>query len=228
MIVGLFVLASYLPRAKAAEKDLYNFLWLDPDKKVYVLQNKVYKREHTVYLDVGYLKALSSKFQNTNGFKIKGGYYFKEEWAVELFFNKYSNSNNDTYQNAKAVNGIEPFIRRFNSSFGLLGVWTPFYGKINTFNRIYYFDWSFGAGPAFIKAESNLKTAAASGTENRYDKESMTGAMGKTELRFHLSKNVHIGLEYQNTMYKAAGPRTPNTKSWCNNGDALISVGFSF
>ena len=72
MIVGLFVLASYLPRAKAAEKDLYNFLWLDPDKKVYVLQNKVYKREHTVYLDVGYLKALSSKFQNTNGFKIKG------------------------------------------------------------------------------------------------------------------------------------------------------------
>ena len=42
-LVVLFVTKN----THAGEKSLYDFLWLDPDKKVYVLQNKIYKKEHT-------------------------------------------------------------------------------------------------------------------------------------------------------------------------------------
>lgn len=38
----LFTLSA--PALRADEKDLYDFMWLDPDKKVYVLQNKVHKK----------------------------------------------------------------------------------------------------------------------------------------------------------------------------------------
>ena len=41
LIVGILGFPTVLP---ASEKDLYNFLWLDPDKKVYVLQNKIHKK----------------------------------------------------------------------------------------------------------------------------------------------------------------------------------------
>jgi len=228
--IGVLLLILLVGKTYAAEKDLYNFLWLDPDKKVYVLQNKVYKRDKTVYFSAGYLKGLSSKYQKTSGFKLKGGFYFTEEWAFELFYNSYANSNNDTYETLMKINTVEPFVRRLNSSYGALGLWTPFYGKINTFNRIYYFDWSFGLGAAKVNAESNAQTAGNSNVQNAYTKESYTGGIGKTELRFHITRNVHTAIEYQNTFFKAAGPvrAGSSVKSWQSYGDLILSVGFSF
>ena len=66
--INLFLLlflvwALGLPKALAAEKDLYDFLWLDPDKQVYVLQNKVHKKEHTIYANAGMGLGLSSTFK---------------------------------------------------------------------------------------------------------------------------------------------------------------------
>lgn len=219
---------SLIPKVHAGEKSLYDFLWLDPDKKVYVLQNKLYKKEHTFYADVGYLSNFTSKFQSTNGYQLKAGFYVHEEWGIEVFHNNYSNQNNDDYRNVRAVNNTEPFIRRLNSSTGALAIWSPFYGKINAFNQIFYFDWSLGAGMAAIKAESNLKTAAIVALQNSYASESYTGAILKTNVKFHLRENVHVGFEYMNTYYQAAGPRNPNSKNLRINTDLIFSVGFSY
>src|SRR6476660_9546234 len=81
-------------KVHAGEKSLYDFLWLDPDKKVYVLQNKLYKKEHTAYIDLGYISNFTSKFQDTYGFTGRVGYYVHEEWAFEGFYNGYQNRNN--------------------------------------------------------------------------------------------------------------------------------------
>ena len=125
------------------EKDKYNYLWLDPDKSVYVLQNKEFEAKNTFYTDLGYIRGISPKFQDVKGFKLDFGYHLNEEWSLELFYNNYSNSDNQTYKNVQIINGGEPFVRRINSTYGAMAVWSPFYGKINTFNKIYYFDWSF-------------------------------------------------------------------------------------
>ena len=69
---------------RADEKDLYDFLWLDPDKKVYVLQNKVHKKEHTVYANVGIGTGLSSDFQDTSMFHANAGFFFTEEWGIKI------------------------------------------------------------------------------------------------------------------------------------------------
>jgi len=212
----------------AGEKSLYDFLWLDPDKKVYVLQNKNYKKEHTFYLDLGYIANFTSKFQDTQGFQGKAGFYISEEWGLEVFYNDYSNNNNDDYHNVRLINGAEPFVRRLNSSYGANIIWSPFYGKINTFNRIFYFDWSFGAGVAQIDASSNLKNVSNTASQTQYDKERYTGAVLKTNVKFHITENIHIGAEYMNTYYRAPGPSNPNSDKLRTNTDIILSVGFSY
>lgn len=218
----------FTTKTYAGEESLYDFLWLDPDKKVYVLQNKLYKKEHSFYFDLGYISNYTSKFQDTAGFAGKLGYYFHEEWGVELFYNQYTNKNNDDYRNVQ-INQVEPFIRRLNSSYGAALIYSPFYGKINTFNKIFYFDWSFGAGYAQINAESNMKTVrAGSNIKSSYDSETYTGGLLKTKLKFHVTENVHLGLEYMNTYYMAPGPKNPKSDKLRTNTDLIFSVGFSY
>jgi outer membrane beta-barrel protein len=113
-----------------------------------------------------------------------------------------------------------------------MGVWTPFYGKINTFNKIFYFDWSVGAGLVKIDSESNEKTVASTTTADSYKKESYTGAIIKTGLRFHATKNIHVNMDFHRTIYQAPGPAPTlngNGKDkWWGNTDMIFSIGFSF
>jgi outer membrane beta-barrel protein len=217
---------------KAAEKDLYDFLWLDPDKKVFVLQNKVHKKEHTVYANFGYGSGLSSNFQDTTLMNFNGGYYLTETWAIEGLYTSYSNSDNDAFTNLKRINGVVPFIRNTKSNYGVLAKWSPFYGKINTFNKIFYFDWSFGAGIGQINTESNATTVGSSTVKtDTFINESYTTVISKTELTLHFNKNIHLNLGLLFNTYYAPGPTikgvTPNSKLR-NNIDAIVGVGFSY
>lgn len=223
----LFFLCLFSQTLKAGERDLYDFLWLDPDKSVFVLQNKLYPKDGSLYFELGYLSNITSTFQDTSGAKFSFGYHFAEEWAIEVSHINYSNTNNTALDSVAAVSGVMPFIRKPLSSTSLFLIWSPFYGKINTFNRIYYFDWSFGVGTGAYKMESNLETAELE-NEDRYDDESYTPLQLKTSLKFHINKNLHIGLEFINTNYQANTPKNPNTKSWDQNNDIIMSIGASF
>jgi outer membrane beta-barrel protein len=227
-LILIGIMLTLTKELKAGEESLYDVLWLDPDKSVYVLQNKLYKKEHSVYLDVGYISNFTSKFQDTNGFSLKGGYYIHEEWGLEIFYQQYANSNNDDFRNVRLINQAEPFIRRMNASYGAAVIWSPFYGKINTFNQIFYFDWSFGAGYAQVVTDSNLKTVRINNAENKYESNIYNGAVLKTKVKFHLKENIHIGVEYMNTYYMAPGPQNPKSDKLRTNTDLIFSVGFSY
>tara|TARA_R110002049_G_scaffold169650_1_gene336248 strand:+ start:362 stop:1096 length:735 start_codon:yes stop_codon:yes gene_type:complete len=226
-LLGLLIAGSL----RASEEDLYDFLWLDPDKSVYVLQNKVYKKKNSFYGSVGYLQGQSSKFQDTSGVKLEAGYFFHEEFAIDLFWSSYSNSDNDAYKSLATINQSVPFVRRPLSNYAVGVVYAPFYGKINTFNKIFYFDWSFGLGLGKFETESNAKSVSNPGQANTFNKESYTTIVTKTKLRFHATKNFHIDLELLRNNYNAPGADIPNRateKSWRNNTDIIIGVGFSF
>ncbi|MFA6235804.1 MAG: outer membrane beta-barrel domain-containing protein [Bacteriovorax sp.] len=227
----LSTLAAVPAVSVSAEKDLYDFLWLDPDKKVYVLQNKVHKKEHTVYANLGMGLGLSSTFQDTSLYHGNVGYYLTEEWALEGLYTSYSNKDNEAFDNLKRLNGSIPFIRKTKSNYGVIAKWSPFYGKINTFNKIFYFDWSFGLGLGKLETESNAKSVGNPAQANVYTAESYTTVIGKTELTFHATKNVHIGLGLIMNTYKAPGPSINNQAGQDkirNNLDSILSVGFSF
>ena len=228
----LLSLTLSAPALRADEKDLYDFMWLDPDKKVYVLQNKVHKKARTVYFNAGYGLGLSSNFQDTSMLHGSLGYYLTEEWAIEAMYSKYSNENNEAFTNLRRLNGSIPFIRKPESNYGLMAKWSPFYGKINTFNKIFYFDWSFGLGLGKLNAKSNALTVSDQlSTANNYNDEKYTSFIAKTGISLHATKNIHIGADLIMNNYKAPGPtingRAPASKIR-NNMDAVITIGVSF
>lgn len=229
MILSTMTLGA--PSALSAEKDLYDFLWLDPDKKVYVLQNKVHKKEHTVYANLGVGLGLSSTFQDTSLFHGNLGFYLTEEWALEGLYTSYSNQDNEALQNLAKLNGSIPFIRKTKSNYGAIIKWSPFYGKINTFNKIFYFDWSFGLGAGKLNTESNSATVANPAQANIYATESYSSIIGKTELTLHATKNIHFSLGLIMNNYKAPGPSIngqAGVEKMRNNLDSILSVGVSF
>lgn len=227
-LITLLILVLTPVLGQAGEEDLYDFLWLDPDKQVYVLQNKIYPKANSFYADIGYISNISSEFEDVNGVGLKLGYYFKEEWAFELNYNQYSSKTNSAYESVKIVNNTEPFIRRINRSYSLFLVWSPFYGKINTFNKIYYFDWSFGVGTGSLEAESNLNSVRNPSSPNIYETESYTPVLLKTNIKFHINKRVHLGVDFLNTNFQAGSPKFPNRKEWKQNNDLIFSLGVSF
>lgn len=217
--------------ANADEKDLYDFMWLDPDKKVYVLQNKVHKKENSIYANIGYGLGLSSNFQDSSALHFNLGYNLTEDWALELLYTKLSNKDNDDMKNLTRINGTVPFIRKIDSNYAIIAKWSPFYGKINTFNKIFYFDWHLGAGLGKIEAQSNAKTVSDPTSANQYNEESYTSLMLKTGLSFHASKNIHIGIDLLVNNYKAPGPVVNSIESkekMRTNMDAVFTIGFSY
>tara|TARA_Y100000768_G_C23991083_1_gene693140 strand:+ start:991 stop:1641 length:651 start_codon:yes stop_codon:yes gene_type:complete len=215
--------------AQAGEDDLYEFLWLDPDKSVYVLQNKIYPKNKTFYLDLGYVTSMTSTFQDSFGGQLKFGYYFSEEWAIEGNYLQYTNTDNASYDNVKSLNGQVPFVRRPLSSTTINLIWTPFYGKINTFNQIYYFDVSFGVGTGQYTAESNLDTVIEENSKDSYSTETYTPVALKTNMKFHINKNMHVGIEFLSTNYKAkTDPQNTKKEAWKRNNDLIFSFGVSF
>ncbi len=218
------------PKVIAAEKDLYDFLWLDPDKKVYVLQNKVHKKEHTVFANLGIGIGLSSTFQDTSLIHGNFGYFITEEFAIEGLYTNYSNKDNEALANLQKLNGSVPFIRKTKSNLGAIAKWSPFYGKVNTFNKIFYFDWSFGLGAGILKTESNATTVANPTLANSYKSESYATIIGKSELTFHATKNINLNIGFIMNNYKAPGPVINNksTDKMRSNFDAILSFGVSF
>lgn len=218
----------YVDLVHGSEQSIYDFLWLDPDKKVFVLQEKLYPREGKAYVEGGLGKTTNSDFQESKNYVLKVGYNFHEEWGVEVYHAKYNHKPNDAYNNLKTVNTSYPFIRRLNQAVGVMGTWTPFYGKINTFNKIIYFDWTFGAGVARIDTEHNTNTFQSRSATNTYQKSSYNAAVLKTGVKVHLTKKMHLSLEMLNHHYKAPDPINSGKKELNTNTDAILSVGFTF
>lgn len=225
-----FALATLAPLGKTAEQDLYDFAWLDPDKKVYVLQNKIYSKKNSLYLNLGYLLGLSSTYQSVRGGKAALGFYFSEEWAIEIFYHQYHNTNNQAYDALKHAtdDNITTPIRKFHSKAGGFLLFSPFYGKINTFNQIIYFDLSFGIGGGTLKGESNYDTVAIDTTPEKFKNESFPALHFKTDLRIYATTYLHIGLEFHHSLYRGSYVTdTGNPTTTLSANEISLLVGFS-
>lgn len=214
--------------AHGEEKDLYDFLWLDPDKKVYVLQNKIYPKTNSFYADLGYIQTQTGEFQETTGGQIRAGYFWNEEFAVEIAHMQYGSQNNSAYSNIQIVNGQEPFIRRPVRNTSVFVVWSPFYGKINTFNKIFYFDWYFGAGTGEMVMESNMDSVVKADTKSTFETEVFNPIQLKTGFKVHLNRHVHLGVEFLNTNFQAGSAKKPSSNDWKQSNDLIFSLGVSF
>lgn len=232
----LLVLMTFIMSAVAVadEKSLYNFSWLDKDKEIYVLQNRKFRKAGNVYVGATAAYNLSQAFLDAYGGTIRGGYFFSEDWGIEFLYGKNTNKENDTAKGVREQSTV-PFYRQIDSFMGAMVMWSPFYSKINTFNRIFYFDWMFGAGLGSITTKDNRnKFDTLAANQNSLTSESNIGALWNTGLRFYINEHWSVRLDLTGQTFKADKTKrvgsagNPTSKSSILNNQYDLGLGLNY
>jgi outer membrane beta-barrel protein len=234
IFVGMMV-ALFAFSASSAEDSVYDFEWMDKDKEVYVLQNRKFRKSGRINIALLLGNNLSNKFVDQYVGTLKGGFFFHEDWGIELGYAKAFNQNENNTAKGVLEQGAVPFYRRVDDYKTASVIWSPFYGKFNTFNYIHYVDWYFSAGLASV-ATSNNKNMFLVTPNRTLSKETHTGGTWSTGIIFHLSQMFSIRLEFTGVHFQADRYREstddPNktftTKAWTHNYDLNLGLNLQF
>ena len=216
----------------AAEKDIYEFSWLDPDKEVFVLQNRKFRKAGRLHLNVGAGITTSGAFVDSTAIQGRAGYFVTEDYGLEVIYSKNDGKENDTAKGVRnsggGGTGTTPFRRIVQSYTGAMFLWSPFYSKINTFNSIVYMDWIFGLGYASLTEKNNkLRFTEGQSAEGVETQESHSGIMWEAGLKFYLNENFSVRTDLTAIHYSADNIATDGS-SYKSNFDATVSLGYSF
>jgi outer membrane beta-barrel protein len=207
--------------ASGSEQGEYSFKWLDPDKKIYVLQNRKFSKANHLHLSVLGGVGLSNSYRSVEVLDPRLSYYFTESWGVEFFYTKSFNSDNNTYKAlANSQPGTWPVIRDVQAEYGATLQWVPWYAKINVFNKIIYFDWLFGAGAGMIQTAVS-RPQLSSTTQN------FTAFNFETGHIYHLTQMTSIRLDLKGSVYRAMAFGTQGDSVWFSNYNLGLGFGLS-
>jgi len=206
LLYGLLIqstLVGMMATAHAASDDDYNFSWLDPDKKIYVLQNRKFRKAGGAMVFLMGGVALSETYRNTYQFQPRLATWFNEEFGLEAFYTGRFNSENNAYKALIQASGggTTPLIREINSQFGILLNWAPWYAKINVFDTVMYFDWYFSIGAGSMSSEIGPKTKADS--PSLWKSENLFAFYLGTGQIFHVSDLFKVRLDVLGHFYSA-------------------------
>jgi outer membrane beta-barrel protein len=230
-VVAVFSL-NPINSVHAGEKDVYEFSWLDPDKEVFVLQNRKYRKADKVFVNLGAGVTTSGAFVDATSIQGRLGYFFAEDYGFEVLYAKNSGEENDTAKGVRTSGGggtgTTPFRRIVQNYLGGMLLWSPFYSKINTFNSIVYMDWIFGLGYAQLTEKNNkLRFTQGQIAEGVETEETHSGIMWEAGLKFYVSESVSIRTDLTAIHYSADNISTTGS-SYKSNFDATVSLGYSF
>lgn len=190
----------------AAEKNTYDFNWLDKDKEVYVLQHRKFFKENKFFVSLGLGKDIGESFLNVYSGKISLGYFFHENWGFDVTFSQNTGSENKW---AKGVQeqGTVPFYRKLSRVITAKVLWSPFYSKINMFDKIIYTDWIMGLGVASIGDQNNVNYFTGSPnystSANELVNENNIGLTWGMGMRIYLSQHWSTRLDFNGYHYQA-------------------------
>ena len=225
----LSLMAGAWSRAEASEvansDDSYNFSWLDPDKKIYVLQNRKFTKAGRVMISALGGVGGSNPYRNVRVVEPRVAVYFTESLGVEVFFSKLFNSENTSYRALLAAAPTTlPLLREIHSQMGGLIHWVPWYAKINVFNQILYFDWGFQAGAgtldAVILSRSSTSAPFVETSDNQF------ALFAGTQQHFFLSQNWTVRLDVLGAFYNAKYSTTSEEKTWFSNFQFGAGLGY--
>ncbi|MGK0367097.1 MAG: outer membrane beta-barrel protein [Thermoproteota archaeon] len=227
-IVLLLLLLTFSMTALSSEKSVYDFSWLDKDKQIYVLQNRKFKKSGTLSLSAALGQSATKIYVDSYSFQGRASYFFTEDWGLEAVYIKSTGDYNDL-ADAVLGAGAVPFGRIINSYVGGVLTWSPMYSKINMFNQIFYYDWTFSAGLVSVDTSDN-RVRFATSTDTSLTDETSTGLIFGSSMLFYISKNwgARIDLSiirYEADFFVADGV---SEKYWFRNTDIFAGINYMF
>ncbi len=210
--------------ASSESEGEYSFRWLDPDKKIYVLQNRKYRKSRHLLVSALFGRGLNGTYRSSFNIDPRLSYYFTEELGFEVFYSHFLNSETSTYQNLVAASPTTlPNIREVTGMLGVNFKWVPWYSKINVFNEILYFDWFFSIGLG--KVNLRVDTRSSSTASSTYVQQSPLGLFLGMGQMFHVSESFLIRLDLLGAIYKAEAVSKNETSASVSNFNFSIGAG---
>ena len=235
VLTVVYTLVGFSPRALAQsdaevnpneyEED-YDFSWLDPDKKIYVVQNRKYLKGRHLELSLGGGYNLSGPYTDSTVILGRAGYFFNEDFGISFVGAAQSNGQNDTLTELKQTSSVFPNIRDVESFYGASFVWVPFYGKYNLFNTIFYVDWAWEPGVTSVSSRVNL--TFQNEVKDVYQSTSHTGFFWGTGMKFFISRMFAVRLDMLALYYSAPVVRRGVvTAETSTNDNYFLTMGLS-
>lgn len=228
-VATLWILLLAASWADAADdssgKDEYSFHWLDPEKKIYVLQNRRYLKSGRLQLSAQVGLGLSNPYRNSLAAEPRMSFFMSEAWGLEVFYGIVSNSANSRFTafQQSTSNALWSAWREVKSQYGLLLHWAPWYAKINVFNKILYFDWYFTAGAGSLQTQADERRVV--NVENIVT-QTHTAIFIGTGHNYHLNRSWKVRLDLTGAIYHAPVLSTSSEKDWYSNFNFTAGVGY--
>lgn len=225
----LFSFGAFFSLLFAAEDSMYDFSWLDKDKEVYVLQNRKFRKSGKLYLGGTVGRSVSGAYIDSSEANLVAGFFFGEDWGLELSYTKADGTQNKT-SDAVREQAAKPFFRKVDMASSAMLLWSPFYSKINTFNKIFYYDWMFGLGVANVDTIDNRNEFSGGQDASVETKESLTGATWMTAVRFYISSAWSTRIDFRATHINADFTITDSEteKRWSHYYNLNIGLNYTF
>jgi outer membrane beta-barrel protein len=202
----------------------YDFRWLDPDKKVYVLQNRRYQKAGKLLVSALAGVGTSNPYRSTTLVDPRLAFYFSESWGIEFFHAFLGNSPNGNFRALEdASPNVFPAIREISRQYGGLLHWAPWYAKINVFDRILYFDWQFSAGAGNL--QTRLLTQEISQGPLVAKSQSLFGLFLGTGHQYHLSERFIARLDFTASFHQAPAFGNSGSETWFSNYTFGLGLG---
>lgn len=204
---------------QASESSVYNFSWLDPEKEVYVLQNRKFRKKRRVFISGGFGRGLSGHFTSSIHFQGRAGFFFKEDYGISFLYSKNNSKLDEGAADSLSI-GDRPFRRLVQSYRGAMFLWSPFYSKGNFFNQIFYYDFIIGIGYAELSEKNNRYDF---NSQEHTNQEDYKGPLLDLETKFFINRSFNINANITSIYYRDEGIKS-NDKFWHSNWD--LSIGF--
>lgn len=209
------------------EKDEYDFSWLDPEKKIYVVQNRKYSKDQKLEIALSGGIGIGEAYRVRGIFLPRANFYFNDRWGVSVFGGFVSNRENANFAELKKVSSVVPTVRDVKSFISGSVLWLPFYAKMNMFNKIFYLDWHFELGAGVASTEIDLNTSSTGRPILQED--SHTEFHWGTGLHFFFTRNWGARLDYLALYYSAPRAlRGAYTDGNANFENYFLSLGLSY
>lgn len=227
--ITFLIVLCFTQLSFANKSSLYKFNWLDDDEVVYVLQNKEFPKLSRMGIDFNIYDSASSNYQKTTALGFVAHYSFAENLSVDFTYKSYNNEDNNDLKNLLELgeSGTKPLIRKVDSAMLVHLNWTPFYGKVNTFNQIFYLDWGVGLGIGRFLTQTNYKTFEQQNEPITFITEDLSGFNFKTFFRFFTTDHYNFGIQYDLSGYTAIID-SQGTEELVKYNDLSFFVGYLF
>lgn len=202
------------------------FQWLDPDKKVYVLQNRKYQKTKEFFFSLLGGLGLSQPYTSSVQLEPRVSFYLSEEFGFEVFYAWIDHRRNSTYESLEATSpNVLPVIRTLSRTYGAGVHWVPWYAKIHVFGSIFYFDWYFGTGVGRLEAAVDTRVRVTDAIQEK--PQGLFHGYFQTGHLFYFSAHWLFRWDLTGLFFRAPLAGFTGASSWFSDFHWSVGIGWS-